>query len=297
MKLATVEAASTTVLAAVLENDVINLTEAWARAENTPPPVSVSDVILFEPQRLSRIKEILKMGAGPVLPPDSFKFVPPHLPQANVFCVGVNYREHAEEGSRLDSSLKLPDKATYFSRDSRSFCGAFDDIVVTGGLTSALDWEAELGVIIGRGGRAIPVSSAINHVFGYVIINDISARDVQMARGQWFLGKNLSRTAPIGPYVVTTDEITDPQGLELICTVDGIVKQKANTINMLHCVAEIIADLSHYIELRPGDIISTGTPSGVGAARQPPEFLQSGSRVEVEISGLGRQSNVIRLGA
>jgi len=159
--------------------------------------------------------------------------------------------------------------------------------------TQQVDWEAELGVIIGIGGRNIPRDRALRHVFGYTVINDVSARDLQMAHGQWFKGKSLDGSCPMGPYLVTADEFGDPQGKRLMCRVNGVTKQDASTADMIFPVASIIEWLSKGLTLEAGDIIATGTPEGVGLGRTPPEFLADGDLVETEVEGIGVLRNRI----
>ena len=214
-------------------------------------------------------------------------------PPRNVLCVGANYREHAEESERVVGPLNLPDAPVFFTKDVRALCGPYDDLAFDAELSTQMDWEVELGVVIGRPGRAIPAEHALGHVFGYTIVNDVSFRDVQLGRSQWWMGKSFEASSPYGPYVTTTDEIPDPQDLELRCWVDGELKQKSTTALMIHDVAALVAEVSRFVTLEPGDIISTGTPAGVGLARDPQEWLAPGSVVEAEISRLGRQRNVV----
>ncbi|MFF5988384.1 fumarylacetoacetate hydrolase family protein [Prauserella flavalba] len=214
----------------------------------------------------------------------------PRLPR-NVICVGANYVEHIDESERVVGALALPDAPVYFTKDVRSICGPDDDIVVDPAVTTQLDWEVELAVVIGTEGRDISPERALDHVWGYAILNDISARDVQLSRNQWWKGKSVESSSPFGPYIVTSDEVGDPQDLDLWCWVDGVEKQHGSTKQMIHSVAAIIADLSSTLTLLPGDVISTGTPSGVGLARNPQEWLTAGRLVETEISLLGRQAN------
>ncbi|CAG0911759.1 unnamed protein product, partial [Cyprideis torosa] len=150
-----------------------------------------------------------------------------------------------------------------------------------------LDWEVELGVVIGKSGKKISESEALDHVFGYTIINDISARDIQMNHKQFFLGKSIDGSCPMGPYIVTADEVNDPQKLEMYCRVNGKVKQQSNTRHMIFDVASVITWLSRGMSLESGDVIATGTPGGVGFVREPPEFLRPGDVVECEIESLG----------
>ena len=154
-------------------------------------------------------------------------------------------------------------------------------------MSADIDWEAELAVIIGRGGKNIPASAAFDHIFGYTCLNDVSARDLQSNHSQFFKGKSLDGACPIGPWIVTADEIPDPQALDITCRVNGVIKQSSNTRYMIFNIPAIIEILSRGMTLDAGDIIATGTPSGVGFARKPPEFLKPGDVVEVEIEGIG----------
>ncbi|MFE7245099.1 fumarylacetoacetate hydrolase family protein [Streptomyces sp. NPDC057580] len=211
----------------------------------------------------------------------------------NVICVGANYREHIEESEEAVGPLDLPDQPVWFTKDVRSICGPYDDIATSDKATGQLDWEVELAVVIGRAGRNIDPSEALGHVFGYAVLNDVSARDVQLGRKQWWKGKSLELSSPFGPYIVTRDEVPDPQNLELYCWVDGVEKQHSNTKLMIHDIAALISDLSRTLTLEPGDVISTGTPAGVGLGSTPPQWLRPGAVLESEITGLGRQRNRI----
>ena len=211
----------------------------------------------------------------------------------NVICVGANYAEHVNESERVVGAIDLPDDPVYFTKDVRSICGPYDDIVVDPDVTAQLDWEVELAVIIGSEARNVTRDQALEHVWGYTILNDVSARDIQLTRNQWWKGKSLEGSSPMGPFLVTADEIPDAQNLDLWCWVDGKEKQHDSTSQMVHGVADIIADLSTTLTLRPGDVIATGTPAGVGLARSPQEWLTGGRVLESEIAGLGRQVNRI----
>jgi 2-keto-4-pentenoate hydratase/2-oxohepta-3-ene-1,7-dioic acid hydratase in catechol pathway len=225
----------------------------------------------------------------PSLPLASLTLLLPFRPTKNVFCLGANYADHAKEGGH-----ERPQAPIYFTKSAVALAGPYDDIEVDPTLTRNLDWEIELAVVVGRGGRHIPAGQALAHVFGYTVINDVSARDIQHSRGQWFLGKNLHRSSPIGPWVVTADEIPDPQKLDLELRVNGAVKQKTSTRNMIFSIVDAIVDLSRHLALESGDVIATGTCSGVGAARTPPEFLREGDLLETEIPAIGTLRNRIR---
>ncbi len=232
---------------------------------------------------------LVARAEAPTLPLAGVRLGLPFRPTKNVFCLGANYADHAREGGH-----ERPQAPIYFTKCAVALTGPYDDIEVDPAVTRKLDWEIELAAIIGKGGRYIPAARALDHVFGYTVINDVSARDIQHGRDQWFLGKNLHRSSPIGPWIVTADEIPDPQDVELELRVNGAAKQKANTRDMIFTVADSIVDLSRHLELEPGDIIATGTCSGVGAARKPPEFLREGDLLETEIRGIGVLRNRVR---
>jgi 2-keto-4-pentenoate hydratase/2-oxohepta-3-ene-1,7-dioic acid hydratase in catechol pathway len=215
-------------------------------------------------------------------------------PRKNVFCVGWNYLEHFKEGEKGRATpVDLPDHPVFFTKAPTAVIGPYDDIKISHAVTQKLDWEVELGVVIGRRGRDIPESAAMQHVFGYTIINDVTGRDVQRQHGQqWFKGKSLDFSCPMGPYLITADEC-DPQRLDISCRVNGTVKQSSNTSYMYFKIPRIIAELSHGLTLEPGDVIATGTPQGVGHARNPPEFMNGGDVLETEIAGLGSMRNRI----
>jgi 2-keto-4-pentenoate hydratase/2-oxohepta-3-ene-1,7-dioic acid hydratase in catechol pathway len=213
-------------------------------------------------------------------------------PAKNIMCLGLNYEEHAKESFEARGRrAEIPQYPVVFTKAVTSVNGPFADIPYYEAVCSQLDWEVELGVVIGRGGRNIPVEDALQHVFGYTVINDLSARDLQFRHKQYFLGKSLDGACPMGPWIVSVDEIPDPQNLDLYCWVNGELKQSSNTRYQIFTVAQIISTLSQSMTLEPGDIIATGTPSGVGFARTPPEFLQPGDIVECEIQGIGKIRN------
>ncbi len=210
-------------------------------------------------------------------------------PRKNVFCLGQNYAAHAAE-----SGNPPPTAPIYFTKPPTTVIGPGDAVPYPQGLTTRLDWEVELGVVIGRGGRDIPEARAFEHVFGYTIFNDVSARDLQYRTSQWFKGKSLDGSSPMGPVIVTADEIPDPQHLRLQLSVNGIGKQDSNTSDMIFSVARILADLSAGMTLEPGDCISTGTPQGVGDGRKPPEYLKPGDVMDAEVERIGVLRNPVR---
>lgn len=224
------------------------------------------------------------------------KVLAPLVPHRNIFCVGKNYRDHVAEFGRsgYDSpsrSEDLPDRPIVFSKATTSVVGPGARIDPHSGVTRELDYEGELCVIIGPGGRGISRDQAYDHVWGYTIVNDVTARDVQRDHKQWLLGKSLDTHCPMGPYAVTADEIADVAALRVETTVNGEPRQGAPVKDLIFDVPELIATISAGISLLPGDLIATGTPAGVGIGFDPPKFLTSGDVVEVTITGLGTLSN------
>ena len=217
-------------------------------------------------------------------------------PLRNIICLGWNYAEHAIESSAAKniSIDELPTDPIVFTKATTTVNGPFDTIEYDERVSKRLDWEVELGVIIGKQGRHIAHSQALEHVFGYTVINDISARDLQKRHQQFFLGKSVDGTCPMGPWVVTRDEINNPQNLRLNCKVNGVIKQDANTDQQIFKIKDVINTLSNVMTLMPGDIIATGTPSGVGFARHPPEFLQPNDIVECEVEHIGSIKNIVK---
>lgn len=220
-------------------------------------------------------------------------------PRRDLFAVGKNYREHVAEFGRSgydtpQRSEDLPDKPIVFSKATTAVTGPYDDVEAHPSVTRELDYEAELAVIIGRGGRGITREQAMQHVWGYTIVDDVTARDVQRDHRQWLLGKSLDTHAPMGPWAVTADEVGDLGALEVSCTVNGEPRQKAPVADLIFDVPELIRVISAGITLLPGDVIATGTPAGVGIGFDPPRFLHPGDVVECAITGLGSLRNTIR---
>lgn len=209
----------------------------------------------------------------------------------NIFCVGRNYREHVAEGYRSrGEEAKYPAHPQFFTKPPTTVI-AHGEPIPLHAATAKLDYEVELGLVIGRAGRDIAEEDALDHVFGYTIINDITARDLQRRHDQWFKGKSLDGSCPIGPWLVPRGAIGDPQKLDIVLTVNGEERQRSNTANMIFPIARIIAELSQGLTLEPGDIIATGTPSGVGYAMTPPHFLQPGDVVSCSIERIGTLTN------
>jgi len=211
----------------------------------------------------------------------------PILRPPKLICIGLNYRDHAAEGKN-----PIPDVPTIFAKFQTSITGHRHPIVLPKNSTKP-DYEAELAVVIGKGGRHIPESAWREHVFGYTITNDVSARDFQSATSQWMIGKTFDSFAPIGPAIVTADEIEDPHTLDISLTLNGEVMQKSNTSNLIFGIPRLISYLSSVFTLEPGDIIATGTPAGVGFARRPPRWLKPGDECRIQIQKIGELMNPV----
>ncbi|MFZ7090216.1 fumarylacetoacetate hydrolase family protein [Primorskyibacter sp. 2E233] len=205
----------------------------------------------------------------------------------NFFCVGLNYALHAKE-----SGMDAPTEPVLFSKASSALSGPFDDVIIPRKSTKG-DWEVELGVVIGKTASYVSEEDALDHVAGYCTINDVSEREFQIEKlGQWIKGKSAPTFGPTGPYLVTADEVGDPQNLRVSLDLNGETVQDSNTSDMIFSVREIVSYMSQFMELQPGDIIATGTPSGVGMGMKPQRFLKPGDVMEVEVEGLGRQRQV-----
>ena len=213
-------------------------------------------------------------------------------PHKNIFCVGRNYVDHVKEGYTAQGlEIKLPEHIQLFSKPPTTVIGPEGNIRYDSTLTQKLDYEVELGVVLGKTGRDIAADSAYEHIFGYTVINDISARDLQRRHDQWFKGKGLDTSCPMGPWIVTKDEIADPQDLAISLKVNGETRQQARTSQMIFNLRRILMDLSRGLTLEAGDIIATGTPSGVGYAMDPPRLLAAGDVIECEIEHIGKLVN------
>ena len=218
------------------------------------------------------------------------------VPRRNVVCVGWNYAEHFEEGKSLrDPGQTLPEHPVFFTKGTNAVNGPYDPIPYDPRVSTAIDWEVELAVIVGRRGKNLSEEEAMDHVFGFCVLNDTTARDIQQKKhgGQWWKGKSLDGHAPMGPWIVTADGF-DWSSRRLISRVNGVVKQDGNTSGMYFKVPRLLAELSLGLTLEPGDILATGTPPGIGHARKPPEYLRPGDVLESEIEGIGVLRNPIQ---
>jgi len=235
---------------------------------------------------LSRIEAYLAKAPGAAVAPlESVKLLAPVPRPPKFICIGLNYRDHAKETGK-----PIPEAPTVFVKFHTAIIGPGDSIVLPKASTQP-DYEAELAFIIGKGGRYIPASAWREHVFGYTIVNDVSARDFQNATTQWTMGKNFDTFAPMGPWIVTADEIADPHSLAISLTLNGELLQNSNTSNLVFGAPKLIEFLSSVFTLEPGDVVSTGTPGGVGSARTPARYLKPGDEVVVRVEGIGELRN------
>ncbi|NLB40921.1 MAG: fumarylacetoacetate hydrolase family protein, partial [Clostridiales bacterium] len=215
-------------------------------------------------------------------------------PTRNIFCVGKNYLEHIIEIAKQDNTAQKPlEHPAFFSKATNTVIGTFDVIPSHEGITEQLDYEAELAVIIGKRGVNIPVEDAMDYVFGYTVLNDVTARDLQSNHLQWLKGKSLDGFCPMGPWIVTKDEISEPVELNISSKVNGKIRQESNTRHMIFDIPTLISILSQGMTLEPGDILATGTPSGVGKGFVPPKYLKKGDVVRVEVEKVGYIENIV----
>ena len=280
MKLVTFEQNGSSQPGVLLDSNVLGLRAAGF--------ASTLDVIALWAEARARIEEwIEERPVAQVVPLASVKLLAPIPRPPKIICVGLNYRDHA-----LESNMEIPKVPTIFSKYATAVIGPGDTIRLPR-VSTKPDYEAEFAVIVGKGGRNIPGTSWQKHVFGYTNLNDVSARDYQMATTQWMMGKTFDTFAPMGPAIVTADEIADPHNLDISLTINGETLQHSNTKNLIFNIPALIEYLSAVFTLEPGDVISTGTPSGVGFARKPPRWLVSGDDVVVRVEGLGELRNPV----
>ncbi len=249
---------------------------------------TVAEVVAGGADALDRVLRWINNPPGrEQLDPAALKLAAPIPRPPKIICIGLNYRDHAAE-----SNMAVPKVPTVFAKFPTAAIGHLVPIVLPKASTQP-DYEAELAVVIGKGGRYIPEARWREHVFGYTMLNDVSARDFQMATTQWIMGKTFDTFAPMGPTIVTADEIPDPHCLDISLVLSGDVMQHSNTRNLIFGIPQLIAYLSSVFTLEPGDIIATGTPAGVGFARKPPRFLKPGDECRVRIEGLGELINPV----
>lgn len=276
---------------------LVNLTQAWP-TESKPAPSTLLELIERGNQGIETASQILN-NTEPTLDVSELTMLPPiERPPKNVFCVGRNYRPHIIEGNiaRGIDPNTFPEHIEFFTKAQTAIAAHKADIPLHDGVTAQLDYEAELAIVIGTTGSNIQPDDALAHVFGYTIANDVTARDLQRQHGQWFKGKTLDGSCPLGPWVAHKSAIDNANALEISLSVNGDVRQRDNTSSMIFDVATVITHLSKGLTLEPGDIIATGTPSGVGYAMTPPQFLRDGDQILIEIEKIGRLENTVRAG-
>ncbi|PHX61893.1 MAG: gentisate 1,2-dioxygenase [Flavobacteriales bacterium] len=280
-------------------NQVIDM-EDFGEISNFPLPNDMLDLIDMGFEIIAEISELISETPENFFEEISYEMnevtilAPIEKPRKNIIGIGLNYTEHVAESARgLDTTGKLPTKPIIFSKPPTTVIGTNTGIIKNTKLTSQLDWECELAVVIAKKGKYVTKENAMDYVFGYTVINDISARDCRR-EGQWIVSKGQDTFAPMGPYLVTKDEIENPHNLNLSLKLNGLEKQNSNTKFMLFNINDLIEDLSIVFTLEPGDIIATGTPAGVGAGRNPQEWLYDGDVVEATVEGIGTIVNTVK---
>jgi 2-keto-4-pentenoate hydratase/2-oxohepta-3-ene-1,7-dioic acid hydratase in catechol pathway len=300
MKLLTYKTQDTEPRLGFLHNNQVVDMEDFGEISNFPLPNDMLDLIDMGFEIIAEITELISETEANFFEEISYELdqvtflAPIEKPRKNIIGIGLNYTEHVAESARtLDTTGKLPEKPIIFSKPPTTVTGTNTEIIKNTKLTSQLDWECELAVIISKKGKYVAKEEALDYVFGYTVINDISARDCRR-EGQWIVSKGQDTFAPMGPVLVTKDEIENPHNLNLTLKVNGVEKQSSNTKFMLFNINDLIEDLSIVFTLEPGDIIATGTPAGVGAGRNPQEWMYDGDVVEATVEGIGTIVNTIK---
>lgn len=270
----------------VEDNEVIDVSDAFS---------DVLSLIKAGDDGIKEIKKILHSNSNRKILNKEHLLSPIPKLERNIICIGWNYLEHFKERFRQD--IELPSKPTVFTKATLSIAGPYEQIPLSEDFTTKLDYEAELAVVIGREGKNISEERASDYIFGYMCANDLSARDVQQLHGgQWFMGKSMDKSCPVGPWIVTKEEISDVQNLDIVCKVNGQTVQSSNTSLMIFPINRIISEISKAMTLLPGDIILTGTPSGIGVKQNPPILLKPEDVVEIHIAEIGGIKNRIIAG-
>ncbi|MGI9335656.1 MAG: fumarylacetoacetate hydrolase family protein [Gammaproteobacteria bacterium] len=264
------------------------LMDAHGTARDLSAHIAEIDAAGLNPHKLAELRGIDPASLPAV--PAGTRYGPPVANVGKVVCIGLNYSDHAKE-----TNMPIPEEPIVFMKGTSAITGPNDDVVLPRGAEKG-DWEVELGVVIGRHAKYVSEADALDYVAGYCVVNDVSERHLQLeGTGQWVKGKTCDTFCPFGPWLVTADEVPDPQALDMWLDVDGHRYQNGNTRTMIFSVAQIVSYLSGFVSLYPGDLIATGTPPGVGAGLKPPVFLKPGNVMHVGIEGLGEQTqNVLR---
>jgi acylpyruvate hydrolase len=300
MKLVTYRSGKVVSIGVVVGDSVLDLNAAFKAhlggsfKGQKVAPLDMLGLLDMGPKGMAEAKKAVKAAEGSkfVVPLKKVKLMAPiPRPRKNIVCLGLNYAEHVKEGGHTGEAPKLPPVPIYFTKPATAVTGPYDNIVYPK-VTEKLDYEAELAFVIGKKGKNILEDKVLDYVAGYMAFDDVSARDLQSKHQQWFRGKSIDTFAPMGPWLVTKDEIKDPQNLELYCKVNGVERQHTNTSDMIFNVKKIVATLSAGITLEVGDIFATGTPSGVGAAH-PLGLLKPGDVVEVGVEKIGSIKNKV----
>jgi 2-keto-4-pentenoate hydratase/2-oxohepta-3-ene-1,7-dioic acid hydratase in catechol pathway len=302
MRIATFESQGKPRVGIVEGEAVLDLGEAFKRFAQVPGPVSVLELIAGGNDMLSQTQAVVESARTKSedqelwQPVSSVRLLAPiPQPTKNVFCVGRNYKLHIEEGARARGvEPTYPKVPEFFSKPRTTVIGNDAEIRLDPSVTQKLDYEVELAFVIGREGRDVPAAKASEVIFGFTVLNDVSARDLQSAHGQWFKGKGLDTSCPIGPWIVTADEFGSPSGHNIMLRVNGETRQSSSTSDMLFDCAAIVESLSKGMTLEAGDIVTTGTPSGVALGMVPQLWLKDGDVIEAEIEGIGILRNQVR---
>ena len=300
MKLLTYKTQDTAPRLGFIHNNQVIDMEDFGEISNFPLPNDMLELIDMGFEIIAEISELISETPENFFEEIAYEMnevtilAPIEKPRKNIIGIGLNYTEHVAESARtLDTNGKLPTKPIIFSKPPTTVTATNTEIIKNTKLTSQLDWECELAVVISKKGKYVAKEDAMDYVFGYTVINDISARDCRR-EGQWIVSKGQDTFAPMGPYLVTKDEIENPHNLNLSLKVNGIEKQNSNTKFMLFNINDLIEDLSIVFTLEPGDIIATGTPAGVGAGRDPQEWMHNGDVVEATVEGIGTIVNTVK---
>ena len=285
MKLMTIKGPDGLRLGVKTDAGVVDVAAA-AQAAGVSAPATVSAAIAGGAAATAQLAKLAAGASGAAVLAESSVAVGPAVPTpGKIICIGLNYRKHA-----IETGAAIPEVPVVFSKFNNTICAPGDEVPLPA-VAKEYDWEVELGFVMGKTARNVSKADALDYVYGYVAVDDLSVRDLQTRTSQWLLGKTLDNFLPNGPYLVTADEVADPQSLALKCWVNGKLVQDSNTNDMIFTIAEIIEYITRYFPLEPGDLIITGTPEGVAMGRPDKPWLKPGDEVTVEIEGVGRLTN------